>query len=508
MAMAGRILVLGHFPLDVFRLTAAPSCRDDYGTGRIELFDNSDGPLEDGTCGKRPLISNLREFSFADLIAEGGALDRSVQRAITRRPERVIVLSNGFEYEATVGKYPAGEPQPNPHNAIFHESDVDRPLREHKFHETPWLKRLRATDAGDVGVGENDLVIAFATSTDPGGVATKLRGRGRWNSFRRHHRRLMGQVQWNGAYENTFAHAYDLAAHYALALAAVLAIIDRRFDGPPVSFLAHSLGTRVITAALRRLCREYGDGAGQTHAIDHVDRVILLASALSQHQVAGLAKDKWSIEEKRAPKIEMFNFTSSQDLILSYIGAPLAADIGIRVEAQGADPDLACVQDAVKRHLEKPERAFLLLWRHWRAFKKGKTLDHVVGVHGAGTAGEWLNWIDIPLDHPQVRAWGELAGLRLAGDLKECMMDHWVHYTFRPNWRLYRRILFQQDTWTIEKIRGGLARESERRLPPLTARPSEFYKPIIVTGDPKREESEVLSEAETDAQIIKEAEVE
>ena len=73
-------------------------------------------------------------------------------------------------------------------------------------------------------------------------------------------------------------------------------------------------------------------------------------------------------------------------------------------------------------------------------------------MHGAGSSADWLNWIDIPLDHPQTRDWGEIAGLDLAGELASCKLDHWVHYTHPGNWALYRAILHDRENWTVQRL--------------------------------------------------------
>lgn len=468
--------------MQVIRFTAAPVECGAYGEGAIKLYDDHDSGLCKGARGKKPLYE-LIEDEFTARIAPGSVLEESLRRSIKINPGRIIIVTHGFEYEPREGEAEPPRRHPNPHNAIFHNRDEVPVEREHHTKETPWLTRLEPK--------EDDLVIAYAFSSDPGKISTGNWGKGRLKSLRQNRRRLMGMVEWNGGVENTFAHAYSLAAHYALGLAEIVAVLSRLWgdEGPRISFVAHSLGARIVTAVLRRLCRQYSD----TDAIEKIDRVILMAAALASHQVAGLGRDKWLLSRKlgfeREPKIEIFNFTSQSDTVLTLIGAPLAADIGKWLEAQEADPDLACARKVLNARSRGGASALAILIGNLRR------RDRIVGVHGGGSASDWLNWIDIPLDHPQTRLWGEIANLSLAGDLESCKRDHWVHYTHRPNWELYRNILNDPENWNLRAIRTGKVpdgvdpstNEPKWRTirPPLTARPDEQYEPVVVSATPR-----------------------
>ncbi|MEO1613531.1 MAG: alpha/beta hydrolase, partial [Pseudomonadota bacterium] len=303
--------------------------------------------------------------------------------------------------------------------------------------------------------------IPFAFSSDPGALSHRFCGESLLKKAGGGLARLFGSRKLGGRRENLFAYGYAMAGEAGLALAAVIAQVARLWgaEGLSIDIIAHSLGARVVTSALRRLAREHETERG----ITYVDQVIFLAAALSRHQVSALGRETWLLSKggRRAPTFQIFNFTSQSDKLLRFVGAPLADRVGQRLE----------------RGLLPPSSALRLVLMNLPRVKVP-----VVGVHGGGTASDWLNWIDIPLDHPQTQEWAEIAGLDLAGELRECALDHWVHYTHRGNWTLYNRILTDKSDWTIDAILTGRSSGSSRVLrPPLTARSDELYE-VVKSG--------------------------
>jgi len=64
---------------------------------------------------------------------------------------------------------------------------------------------------------------------------------------------------------------------------------------------------------------------------------------------------------------------------------------------------------------------------------------------GGNNLRDQKNWINIPLDHPRILAWGEQKGWILRGDNPRQIADHWVVHKWAGNWELYRAILTGQD---------------------------------------------------------------
>lgn len=449
--------------MKLIRFSAAPEGDNGDEFDAIRLYDESGGPLTDGARGRRHL-TDLKTETFGHLIAPGEDLQRAMARDLGDfRPGRVIVLTHGFEYDPLEGLAPEPGAQPNPHNAIFHDRPDLPPHEEHLYHTTPWLSRLE--------LREDDLVIAYAFASDPAGLSLMPPGGGLRGEWRRSSRRFFSRAGIGGVRQNIFAHAYEMAGNYALGLAGVLAALaDSLAARPgggaaPVSLIAHSLGTRVVTAALRLLSLRHAE----TAAIEGIDRVLFLASALSPLQVEGMARDLRAVPGRDAAAIEFFNFTSSRDFVLKRIAAPLAMDIGRRIEARLGDPDLEVASGGPTPRPPHPG---------WLIFNNLLRSTPVVGVHGPGAAAEGLSWIDIPLDHPETRVWGAGLGFDLAGDIAECWQDHWVHDTHAPNWALYRRILEDPAEWSVEAIRNG----TPGARAPLSARPRERYRPVTVSA--------------------------
>lgn len=421
--------------------------------GAVRLFPRP----EDATGGYGARNGRSRH-DLSALAGPDAPLRAALLRSGRKRPRRVTILINGYEFEPRLGFRDGWRSQPNPHNAIFHARPDLSVDAEHDSHETPWLSRLDP--------GADDMVIAFAVASDPGRLSHQFAGLGKAGEALCLGARCFGTRPLARRRENLFAYGYVMAGEAGACLAAVITQLTQLWgeEGLWIDIVAHSLGARVATAALRRLAQRRATEPG----LMRIDQVILLAAALSTHQVSALARETWEISKAgyRAPSFQVLNFTSSADTLLRYVGAPLADRIGERIEAA----------DSASR------RAYSLILNNLPRRRRP-----IAGVHGVGASADWLNWIDIPLDHPQTREWGEIVGLDLAGELATCALDHWVHYTHRDNWRLYRAILTDKADWTIGAIRTGRSAGTGRVVrPPLTARPDEPYSAVRWDPDMSR----------------------
>ena len=68
----------------------------------------------------------------------------------------------------------------------------------------------------------------------------------------------------------------------------------------------------------------------------------------------------------------------------------------------------------------------------------------------------YSDWVDIDLHSDAVKSWGFMHGLELDGDRPFLQGDHWVHFTHRPNWELYRRILDGGSGWTARELAASV----------------------------------------------------
>ncbi|MEL6794099.1 MAG: alpha/beta hydrolase, partial [Pseudomonadota bacterium] len=352
------------------RFTATPGDDLQRDDAKMTLRGSADDALCDGAkagraLGAFDLFSKRTDLSA--LTSPDSPLAELLMSAAPRRPRRVVILVHGYEFEPRLGRRKDLPTQPNPHNAIFHDREPENQRSEHISHETPWIARL------DPGGG--DLIIPFAFSSDPGALSHRFCGESLLKKAGGGLARLFGSRKLGGRRENLFAYGYAMAGEAGLALAAVIAQVARLWgaEGLSIDIIAHSLGARVVTSALRRLAREHETERG----ITYVDQVIFLAAALSRHQVSALGRETWLLSKggRRAPTFQIFNFTSQSDKLLRFVGAPLADRVGQRLE----------------RGLLPPSSALRLVLMNLPRVKVP-----VVGVHGGGTASDWLNWIDIP----------------------------------------------------------------------------------------------------------------
>ncbi len=428
----------------ISRFSAAPDprIRDDW--SGPTLFGDDEGALLDTALRGAPLLPLHADGIGA---AYRGGLPLIGLPPPSAPPRRIVILVHGFEFEPRIGWIDHAFDQPNPHHAIFHDRADEPPAREHRTHNTPWLRRLAPDDG--------DLIVPFGYASDPGRVAVDLAGDGMRAELRRTIRRLMMLRRLSGKKTvNLFAAAYVEAGLYAQGLAALIAAFAARWRGegaPKVHLIGHSLGARVVLSALEDLARRpAGHGA-----LDRVGRVILMAAAVSRYQVLDLSS-ACRDAGLRGPGPEVYNFTSAADLVLRLMGARLSEAIGAELSG-------------VKQQ-----------WGFLPSYFRSISRPPVVGVDGAEGLATPIRWADIPLDHPETRAWGLAQGLDLGGDLRDCWMDHWVHFTHAPNWALYRAILRGDADWSIDALRSGRGAAGRMIRPALGARSGNDYRIVRV----------------------------
>jgi hypothetical protein len=143
------------------------------------------------------------------------------------------------------------------------------------------------------------------------------------------------------------------------------------------SFLCHSLGSRVVMSLLDT----------DEDMSKHVDRVLLLNGA--EHT------DRCRKVALRQPNIKFLNIAVYTDLVLEVPGA-------------------------------------------WFSPKFGR--HDTVGQKGLGGNAP-SNWHEVHLDDPTDQAWGHRRGWDLKGDNKRSILDHWMSYTYKGNWPMYKAFL-------------------------------------------------------------------
>lgn len=441
--------------MPVLRFSACP---ESYDTNVWRLFSEVPGrrrsPLADGIFQQDTRA--LRDRSLVDGVVDLGGVGRGAQQAIfnhgnaldthvAAQPDLgadftpVITFVHGFQFDPrSTGTRPGTSP--NPHVQLFRskelnrrrgETDAERDEREKDTHATPWL--LRATTDGTTTEFPG-LAIAFGYESW-GNELSRIKP-ARFDFAKA----LLDLEVVDGRLRNVYAQAYIDAAVAGDALAACLSATVRALNAAnrtqiPIDIFCHSLGTRTVLHAIEVLANRYPEDP----TLDRIGRVLMVAGAAHWLQAASALR-----AIKRAGSVctpEFFNFNSTADDVLALFGARAAM--------------------IAAREVASADKSFLMsLWR----FIRGSEL---IGREGRPMLPEvaYDRWVDITLDDGAVHVWGADHGLDLSGARSGFgnILDHWIHYTHRPNWVLYRRLLYGRSVWTTNFIREGLARRMAER---------------------------------------------
>ena len=357
---------------------------------------------------------NGRGAGFMDLYPSGAFaqarddliryLEASLEVEAAQLPDDqpVVVMVHGWNFDPGTKHIskPWKAKANNPHSRLFHFFR-DQPLETAmKAHSTSWPLGLGVEP--DDG-GASGLAIAFGWDSAPGW----------WDSLTQH-----------GL--NPYARAYRMVREiFGWQLAVLLEALSRVLPARKIDIVAHSLGTAVVTRALAKIAsgsRRLSAPSQQTIAA--LGRVILLAGAeyVAEAQFM-MRRLNWRHDDGIAnaerdaaifPNIpEFYNVTSRENDVLDKLGENLGPTVnGSR---------------------------------------------QVIGHNGL----EMLDprWCDIPLDHPEVADWFQKDGREYAvsGDNTSAVfavLDHWIHFTWPDNMRVYKDILRERDVWNVSWLKS------------------------------------------------------
>lgn len=310
----------------------------------------------------------------------------------------LVILVNGFQYDPSRAYFsPPHHPKAdNPHCRIFHFEEYDQDT-EMRYHSTSWPLGLGMEE--DDG-GAKGLAIGFGWDSDPSPIGSLLK---------------------HGL--NHYAVAYQRAEEAAWYLVAVLDQIAKLRPGRPIDLFCHSLGSRVVIRAIARAAdRETPKGLKpRLHAIvKAIDRVIILAGAekvmeaqLMMKRLNRTAKDTDGESSSEFSKIPSFyNVVSRENDVLDHLG------------------------------------------ENFMPSSPGS--KQVIGHNGLEANDP--HWLDIQLDDAIVAAWFKKHPnkYRISGDNTSGLFtvwDHWIHYTWRDNMRVYRDILRDRSNWEVAALK-------------------------------------------------------
>ena len=341
----------------------------------------------------------------------------------------VVVFVHGFQFEARRA-LKSRRDSDNPHRRLFHFEEVGTtPADEHALHLSPWLTRTFMDDGMGVMVGRpapeiDGLAVCFGYSSFGDTNSDETPGLFDFLDS------IVDFSNPQGRPQNFYALAYIDAMIAGHGLAAVLVHLVRRLQaagqaGRPIDIVCHSLGTRTALKALEVVSWRYPED----RAIEHVGRVLLLAGACLWEQAGQALKRIEEADAEGGP--EFYNILSRADEVVRVLGARAS----LRVARAEAGREATDVEKA-------------------RALLHGAAL---IGRDGRPPAsfggGGYRDWVDIDLDDSAVQDWGRTCGFDLDGDRPFLEGDHWVHFTHRPNWDLYRNILRRVPGYDTASLR-------------------------------------------------------
>lgn len=212
---------------------------------------------------------------------------------------------------------------------------------------------------------------------------------------------------------NFYARAYNEAESAAWQLVCLLDVLTRRLKRP-VDLFCHSLGSRVVIRALAQAVKPDETSATTADLINLIDRVIILAGAekVLEAQLMMSRLNRWQKANKangiRIP--HFYNFTSRENDVLDKLGENFGP------AAPGS--------------------------------------KQVVGHNGLEALDP--SWVDIQLDDADIGRWFMGENFEISGNNATsvfAVLDHWIHYTWPDNMRLYSEILRERPKWTIDALK-------------------------------------------------------
>ncbi len=382
------------------------------------------GNARNATKLERIEVQNAdRPFHDQPLFNDDSALSRHFRDDLTPPPAEgpVIVFVHGFWFEVRDPNVDPWSTSDNPHARLYSFNPSLSQQDENDQHATPLFARALTPD----GMGGADDSIGTAIGfgyTSDGDTGGGLGG-------------FLDLANATGGVRNFYSLAYRDAGAAGHALAGVIAQTRRWLDAAgrteqPIDIVSHSLGTRTAMKALEVLALRQRDG--HDTVLQTVDRVLCLAGACLWEQ-AGETLARIA-EAAPATMPQVFNVYSTKDSV---------------VEKLGSRASLRTARAEIGRKLTWLEELRVF-------FTGGKT----IGIDGKPArafrrGGDYARWVDIDLSRDAIRRWGIARNISLLGEIAN-EKDHWVHYTHRGNWDLYRRILQERQGWSVEDLAASL----------------------------------------------------
>jgi len=343
--------------------------------------------------GRMPLFRRGQRPGNGDLLTK--YLKRSLELAADKlkKDQPVTVFVHGFQFDPAmvVVSPPHHHKADNPHARLYHFEQHPEDV-EMRHHSTSWPLGLGFANEDS---GKDGLCIGFGWYSNPG---------------------FFSSLFSHGL--NFYAKAYKEAEIAAWQLVCVLDVLTKTLNRP-VDIFCHSLGSRVVIRAMAQAVQPKSDlvaAAPLSHLIELTDRVIVLAGAekVLEAQLMMSRLNRWMNNSggPGATRIPHFyNFTSRENDVLDKLGENFGP------AAAGS--------------------------------------KQVIGHNGLEALDP--NWVDVQLDDPDIAAWFVRKGYKISGDNTSsvfAVLDHWIHYTWRENMRVYSDILRDRDKWKISTLKG------------------------------------------------------
>lgn len=381
---------------------------DDEGTVNGAVFNSNAGKNRRGA-------GNMGRAARPDLWSSRSQLSTYIEKSLAIEAANlpasapVVVLIHGWDFDPRVPYRtpPHHEDANNPHARLYHfhpyAEDEHELHVQMRYHSTSWPLGLGIEQ--DDG-GASGLAIGFGWQSAPGWAESFF-----------------------GSGLNPYARAYSMAETFAWDFAGLLVLLTEKLGDRPIDIFCHSLGTRILIRALAMAADPEQDGRPEIKdraraMIGRIGRVLLLAGAervleaqlMMQrlNRTFGMVPLVDTRNNAIHPKIPNFyNFASRENDVLDKLG------------------------------------------ENFGPGSHGST--QVIGHNGLEMRD--AAWLDVQLDHPAVGAWfrGPGGGYQVSGDNTSgifAVLDHWIHYTWPHNMRLYRDILRDRSKWDVRDVKA------------------------------------------------------
>lgn len=205
----------------------------------------------------------------------------------------------------------------------------------------------------------------------------------------------------------------------------MLDVLTQIMPGRRIDLFCHSLGSRVVVRSLALAAQpaeQLGDDPPLKRVVDMIDRVLILAGAekVMEAQLMMSRLNRGHADGHFAGLPNFYNFISRENDVLDKLGENFGPS------APGS--------------------------------------KQVIGHNGLERRDQ--SWFDIQLDDRATETWffDHAGKYRISGDNNTSVMavlDHWIHFTWRENMRLYRDILRQRAEWGFDKLMTATGRGGE-----------------------------------------------